>query len=92
MGFLLDSLCSVLGSSLFSSIDTEGIERAANDMVADAGEVADASAADKDDGVFLEIVSFAADIGCDFFAVGEANASDFSEGRVRLLGGDGSHL
>ena len=58
-------------------------------MIADAGEVFDASAANEDGGVFLEVVPFAADVGGDFVSVGEADARDLSQGGVGLarLGG-----
>ncbi len=65
---------------------------AANDMVADPGKVADAAPADEDDGVFLEVVAFAADVGGDFLAVGKADAGDFSKGGVGFFGGDGFDL
>lgn len=85
-------LGAVLGAGFFAAVDAEAVEGAADDMVAHAGEVSDSSAADEDDGVLLEVVAFAADVGGDFLAVGEADSADLSEGRVGLLGCDGSDL
>ena len=69
--------------------DAGGIEGAANDLVADTGKILDAAAADEDDGVLLEVVTLARDVGGDLHAVGEPDASDLAERRVRLLGGRG---
>ncbi len=89
---LLTAFGAVLASTLFASVDAEAIERAAHDVVTDAGEVTNAAAANEDDGVLLKVVAFAADVGRDFFAVGEANARDLAERGVGLLGRDGAHL
>src|SRR5438045_117270 len=45
---LLALLGSVFGSAAFSAVDTEGVEGAADDVVADARQVANAAAADED--------------------------------------------
>lgn len=83
---------AVFGAALFAVVDAGGIEGAADDVVADAGEVFDAAAADEDDGVFLEVVAFAWDVGGDFDAVDEAHAGDFAEGGVGFFGGLGADL
>ena len=62
-----------------------GVERAADDVVANAREVLHAAAADEHDRVLLEVVTLARDVGRDFHAVGQANAADLAERRVRLL-------
>ena len=66
--------------------------RTSNDVVPNAGQVADPSAANEHDGVFLQVVSFPANVGGDFLAVGKADASDFSQSRVRLFGSYRPHL
>ncbi len=66
--------------------------RAADDMVPNAGQVADTTAADEHDGVFLEVMPLAADVGRDFLAVGQPNPSDLPQGGVGLLGRDGFDL
>ena len=62
---------------------------ATDDLVADTGEVTHAAAADQDDGVLLEVVALAGDVGRDLDAVDEAHTGDLAEGGVRLLGGGG---
>ncbi len=60
-------------------------------MIAYAGKILDAAAADQDYGVLLQVVAFAADVSPDFVAVAKADAGDFTKRRVRLLrrlGGD----
>lgn len=89
---LLAAFSAVLGAALFTAIDAEGVEGSTDDVVAYAREVAYAAAADEDDGVFLEVMFFAGDIGSDLFAVGETDAGDFSEGGVGFLWGHGLDL
>jgi hypothetical protein len=55
-------------------------------VVTDTWKVLHPSAANEDDGVFLEVVAFTADVGDDFESVGKANLSHFTESRVWLLG------
>ena len=85
-------LCSVAASRLFAALDAEGVQSAADNLIADARQVADAAAADQDDRVFLEAVALTRDIHRHFLAVREANSRDLPQGRVRLLGGHGLDL
>src|SRR5262249_54516805 len=57
------ALGAVLGPRLFAVGDALGVEHAADDVVADAGQVADAAAAHQDDRVLLEVVPLAGDVG-----------------------------
>src|SRR5829696_383391 len=57
-----------------------GIDRA------DARQVLDAPAAHEHDGVLLEVVSLARDVGGDLHPVGQPHARDLAQGGVRLLG------
>ena len=70
---------------LLAVADAGGVEGAAHDLVADAGKVLDAAAADEHDGVLLEVVALARDVGGDLHAVGEPDAGDLAQRRVRLL-------
>ena len=54
-------------------------------MVADAGQVLDAAAADHDHAVLLEVVADAGDVGRDLGPVGQADARDLPQRGVRLL-------
>lgn len=76
---------TVFGTGLTAFIDPEGIERAADDVVTDTWKVFHPAAANEDDGVFLEVVAFAADVGDDFETVGEADFGDFPKRGVGLF-------
>src|SRR5262245_55093573 len=85
-GFLLGA---VAAAGLLAVADAARVEGAANDLVADSGEVLHAAATDQDDRVLLEVVAFAGNVGGDLHAAGQADTRDLAEGRVRLLGGGG---
>src|SRR5262245_19062308 len=59
----LRRLGAVLGALLLAVLDAGGVQLAADDVVAHAGEVADAPASDQDDGVLLEGGALAGDVG-----------------------------
>ena len=86
---------------LFRSIQTPSllaiphsfrIQNAADDVVANTWKVFDATAANEDDGVFLQIVPLAADVRSDLFTVRKADTCDLAESGVRLLGCHGRDL
>lgn len=83
---LLGLLGAVLGSSLFSIRYALRIQYATDNVVAHTGKIANATTANKNNGVFLQIVAFTTDVSRHFDAVGEANTSHLAERRVRLLG------
>src|SRR5215470_19267086 len=82
---LLGPLGAVLGPALPTVGDAGGVERAANDVVADPGEILHAAAADEDDRVLLEVVTLAGNVRGDLHPVGQSDAGDLAERRVRLL-------
>src|SRR5215475_12492762 len=87
IGFsLLRTLGAVERTALLAVLDALGVEHAADDVVAHAGKVLDAAAADQDHAVLLKIVAFAGNISEGFIAVGEADLGDLAQRRVRLLG------
>ena len=55
-------LHAVLRTGLLALPDARGVERAADDVVAHAGQVPDAAATDEDDRVLLEVVALARDV------------------------------
>src|SRR5262249_24110816 len=57
------------------------------DVVANAGQVADPTAADQDDGVLLKVVALARDVGGYLDVVGQPDPRHLAEGGVGLLGG-----
>ena len=85
-------LGAVLAAALLAVVDTLKVEGAADDMVAHTRKVFDAAAADQHDGVFLQVVAFAADVSPDFVAIGQADAGNLTKSRVRLLRGLGGDL
>src|SRR5262249_23659603 len=78
---------TVLGAGLPAFGNALAVEDAPDDMVADAGQVADASAPHQDDRVLLQVVPLAADVGGDLLAVGEPDSRHLAQRRVGLLGG-----
>src|ERR671939_1544990 len=78
-------LRAVPAASLLAVADTLRVQRAANDLVTDAGEVLHAAAAHEHHRVLLQVVAFAADVRDDLETVGQAHLGDLAKGRVRLL-------
>src|SRR5262249_61360175 len=91
VGRLLRALRPVFRATLAAIGDAGGVERAASRVIANAGQILDATAADQHDGVFLQVVAFAADVRRDFVAVGQPHAADLAKRRVRLLRGRRVH-
>src|SRR6476620_9992169 len=82
-------LGAVAAASLLAVLHAMGVERAADDLVADTGEVLHTAAAHEHDGVLLEVVAHTRDVSGDLDAARQAHAGDLAEGRVRLLRGGG---
>src|SRR3954454_12158287 len=82
-------LRAVAASRLLAVLDALGVQGAADDLVADAGEVLHPAAADEHDRVLLEVVTDTRDVGRDLDAAAQAHAGDLAEGGVRLLRGGG---
>jgi hypothetical protein len=61
-------------------------------MIAHTWKIWDTTTADQHDGVLLEVVTFAADVGPNLLTVSKAHAGDFAEGGVRLLWGFGGYF
>src|SRR3954462_13912033 len=80
-------LGAVAAASLLAVLDTLGVEGAADDLVADTGEVLHPAAADEHDRVLLEVVAHTRDVRRDLDAAAEPHAGDLAEGGVRLLRG-----
>src|SRR5207302_10772783 len=83
------TLGAVLRTALFAVLDALSIEDAAENVVAHAGQILDAAAADHDHGVFLKVVAFARNVADDLEAIGQAHLGHFTKRRVRLLRGRG---
>src|SRR5204863_7320862 len=83
---LLGPLDAVLGAARLAVLDAGAVQRSADDVIAHAGQVAHAAAADEHDRVLLQVVTLARDVGRGLAAARKAHAGDLSERGVRLLG------
>src|SRR4051794_7698029 len=84
---LFGALGAVFRARLAAVLDPLGIEDSAKHVIANAGQVAHAAAADQHDAVLLEVVALARDIADDFALVGQPHLGDLAKRRVRLLRG-----
>src|SRR3954471_12838430 len=84
-------LRAVAAARLLAIAHAGGVERAADDLVADTRQVADATAAHEHDRVLLQVVPLTGDVGRHLDAAREPDAGDLAQRRVRLLRGVGEH-
>jgi len=84
---LLWTFCAIERAGLGPALYACGIQSATKDVVAYTGKVFHTTAADQHDAVFLEVVTFARDVGIDLFRVGETYAGNLSHCGVRFLRG-----
>ena len=88
-GLLLDA---VLRAALLTTVDAEAVKRATHNVVTHTRKIAHTTTAHEHDGVLLQVVAFATDVGRDFLAVRETHAANLTKRRVRLLRGHGANL
>src|ERR1700756_1093870 len=67
---LFRTLGAVFGPPLTAVFDALRIKRAANDVVANTGQIFDSSAADQDHRMLLQVVTLARDIACHLKTIG----------------------
>src|SRR5258707_5552250 len=79
-------LRAVTAAGLLAVADALGVQRATDDLVAHAGQVPHPPAAHQHDGVLLEVVAHAGDVGRDLDVAGEPDPRHLAERRARLLG------
>src|SRR3982751_30677 len=82
-------LRAVTAAGLLAVADTLGVQRTADDLVADAREVLHTTATHEPDRVLLQVVADARDVRRDLDLAAELHTSDLAQRRVRLLGGSG---
>src|SRR5262245_58418028 len=75
-------LGGVPATRLLAVLDAGGIERATDDLVANAGQVADATAADEHDRVLLEVMALAGDVGRHLDPARKTDTGNLAERRV----------
>src|SRR5437763_9638395 len=80
-------LGAVARARLLAVGDTRRVERGADDLVAEPRQVGRPAAADQHDGMLLEVVALARDVGADLLPVRQPDARDLPQRRVRLAGG-----
>ena len=85
-------LGSIEGATPAALADAVTVQCATYDMIAHTWQVFHTTATDQHDGVFLKVMAFTWDVSGDFHAVAEANTSNLTHCRVRLLGRHGAHL
>src|SRR3954463_14987942 len=78
-------LGAVAATGLLAVRHPGGVERAADDLVADARQVLDAAAAHEHDGVLLQVVALARDVDGDLHRVGQPDAGNLAKRGVWLL-------
>src|SRR3954452_4202537 len=79
-------LDAVLATALLAVGHAGGVQRAAHDLVAHARQILDAAATHEHDGVLLQVVALARDVGGDLHRAGDPHTGDLAQRRVRLLG------
>src|SRR4030081_3974083 len=80
---------AVIGKARLAVLDALGIEDAAENVVAHAGQILDATAADHDHRVLLKVMAFTRNVADDLEAIGQPHLGDLAKRRVRLLRGRG---
>src|SRR5260370_108389 len=76
---------AVLGAALPTIADTGAIERAADSVIPDSGQILDAAAADQYHRVLLQVVAFAADVARHLSPVLPSYAAHLAQRRIPLL-------
>lgn len=89
---LFGAFLTITASSLATVADAQRIQHTTNDFVPYPRQVANSSAANQHNGVFLQVVTFSGNVRRTFFSVGKTNTSHLSKSRVRLLRGHCLHL
>src|SRR3954468_10604521 len=83
----LGPLGAVFGTALLAVLHTLRVEHAAKNMVAHAGQVANAAAADQHHAMLLEVVALAGDVADHLALVGQADLGNLAQRGVRLFRG-----
>src|ERR1700749_1003615 len=78
-------LRSVAAACLLAVADALGVQGAADDLVADTGQVTHPAAAHQHDRVLLQVVPDTGDVRGDLDLAGQPDPGDLAQGRIRLL-------
>src|SRR5882757_3855103 len=82
---LLGPLRSILRAALHAVRDPDSVKGSANHVITHSWQVLHAAPADQHNRVLLQVVTDARDISRHFNSVGQPDAGDFPQGRVRLF-------
>src|SRR6267143_5590693 len=88
----LRPLDAIFGAAHAPLFDAAGVQRAANDVVTDAGQIFHPAATHEHNGMLLQVVAFVRNVGNDFEAVREPDFCDFAHRGGWLVGRAGHYL
>src|SRR5262245_12620714 len=91
-GPCLRTLAAVLRAAAAATLNSERVERAADDMITDTRQILHAPAAHEHDRVLLQIVTLARNVSDHLIAIRQAHLRHFAQRRVRLLRRTRHHL
>src|SRR3990172_6269683 len=81
----LRTLGAILGSPLAPAVDTGGIQTATHRVITHTRQILDSTTANQHNGVLLQVMTFATDVGRHFHTVRQSHTGDLAQRRVRLL-------
>jgi hypothetical protein len=79
----LRTLGTVFGTADPAFIDSQTVQGSPDDVITNTGQILDPAPADEDDGVFLKIVSFTADVGDHFITVSQTHFTNLPKRPLR---------
>jgi len=78
-------LRAILRARLLPVRNSGRVERTANYVIPNSGQILHTTATDQNDGVFLQIVADTGDVSCYLNPIGQTHTCNFAQGRIRLL-------
>ena len=78
-------LCAIFRATLFAIRHANRIQRSANDVIANTGQVFNATTSNKDNRVFLQVVTDSGDVGRNLNPIGQSHTSHLAQCRIRFL-------
>ncbi len=89
---LLSYFRAITAAALFAVGDALAVEHTAHNMITNTRKILDASAANNDHRVLLQVMTDAGNVRVDFHLVGQTYFGDLTQSRVRFFGSHGTHL
>src|SRR5699024_2506026 len=91
LGTGLGALSTVFAAGLVAVGNALRVKRTTDDVVTNTGKVLDTAAADQNDAMLLQVMADTGNVRGDLDTIREADTGNFTQSRVRLLGGHGTH-